>query len=135
MCYLITVLVFSLDFLYLWAVVSIIRLLQVPTLTSLSPTRLSSGLFVAWQKILDQPSIAVIRLLAKDNAFSKKKKRFFLLAHCWLVSILLFCLYVFYGVFLQFCHYEMMNQKLLLFFSVSEEAKFEIDATSIILSY
>ena len=106
---------FSWDFLCLWAMVSISRLLQVSPPTSLSPTRILPKLFVVCQEMRDQPSIAVIRLYAKDNAFSKKL-RFFLLAHCWLVLILLFCLYVFYGVFLQFCHYEITNQKLLLFF-------------------
>ena len=100
----------------------------------LSPSRFSSGLFVVWQEMLDQLSIVVIRLLARDNAFSKKI-RCFLLAHCWLVLILLFCLYVFYGNFLQFCHYEMTNEKLLLLFLVFKETKFEVDTTSIILSY
>ena len=62
-----------------------------PPPTSLSPSRFSPGLFVALQEMLDQPSTAVIRLFAKDNAFSKTI-RFFLLAHCWSVLILLFCL-------------------------------------------
>ena len=49
------------------------RLLQVPPPpTSLSPTRFSPGLFVVLQEMLNQTSIAVIRLFAKDNAFSKK---------------------------------------------------------------
>ena len=56
------------------------------------------GLFVVLQEILYQPSFAVIKLFAKDNAFSKKI-RFFLLAYCWSVLILLFCLGVFYGSF------------------------------------
>ena len=78
------------------------------------PTRFSPGLFVVLQKILYQSS--VIRLFAKDSAFSKKI-RFCLLAHCWSVLIFLFCLYVFLRlVFLLFCHLEIMNLKLLLFF-------------------
>ena len=44
---------------------------------SLSPTRFSTGLFVVLQEMLDQHSIAVIRLFAKDNAFSKKIRFFF----------------------------------------------------------
>ena len=99
---------FSLDFLCLWAMVSITRLLQVSPPTFLSPTRFSRGLFIVLQEMFDQPSIAVIRLFAKDNAFSKKT-RFFLLAHWWSVLILLFSLYVFYGVFYS---YEITNQKL-----------------------
>ena len=43
-----------------------------PPPTSLSPTRFSPGLFVVLQEMLNQTSIAVIRLFAKDNAFSKK---------------------------------------------------------------
>ena len=68
------------------------------SLIPLSPTKFSPGLLVVIQEMLDQPSIAVIRLFAKDNAFSKKII-FFPLAHCWSVLILLFCLYIFYGVF------------------------------------
>ena len=51
----------------------------------------------------------------QKNAFSKKI-RFSLWAHYWSVLILLFWVYVFYGSFLQFCHYEKTNKKLLLFF-------------------
>ena len=56
--------------------------------------------------MLDQISIAVIRLFAKDNAFS----------NIFSLSSLLVDFDVFYGAFLQFCHYEMTNQELLLFF-------------------
>ena len=49
----------------------------VPPLTSFSPSRFSPGLFVVLQEIHDQPSIAVIRLFAKDNAFLKKTRFFF----------------------------------------------------------
>ena len=84
--------IISFGFLCLWAMVSTKRLVQVPPPTSLYPTRFSPGLFVVLQEMLDQSSISVIRLFAKDNAFSKKI-RFFPLSHCW--SILLFCFYVF----------------------------------------
>ena len=49
--------------------------------TPSSVSTLLPGLFVVLQEILYQRSFAVIRLFAKDNAFSKKIK-FFLLAHC-----------------------------------------------------
>ena len=76
------------------------------------------GLFVVLQELLYQSSFAVIRLFVKDNAFSKKI-RFFLLAHCWSVLILLFCLCVFLRVvFLQFCHHEITNLNLLFFFRI-----------------
>ena len=67
-----------------------------PTSTLL--TRFSPGLPVLLQEIFYQPSFALISLLAKDNAFSKKTT-FFLLAHGWSVLILLFCLYVFFRFF------------------------------------
>ena len=91
----------------------------------LSPTKFSPGLLVLLQEILDQPSIAVIRLFAKDNAFSKKI-RFFLLAHCWSVLILLFSLYIFYGVFF----YSSAIMKLRI-----KSCCYYLDTTSIILSY
>ena len=72
------------------------------------PTRFLPGFFVVVQEILYQPCFAMIRLFMKDNEFSKKVR----------VLILLFCSYVFfYGSFFsQFCHHEIMNLKLLLFF-------------------
>ena len=91
------------------------RPLELPLPISLSPIRFSPDLFLVLQKMFDQPFIAAIRLFVKDNEFWKKI-RFFLLAHSWSLLILLFCLYVCYGVFLQFCLYELTNQKLLLFF-------------------
>ena len=59
------------------------------------PTRFSPGFFAVLQEIFYQLSLDVIRLFVNDNAFSKKI-RFFLLAHCWSVLILLLCLYVFF---------------------------------------
>ena len=50
--------------------------------SSLSPSRFSPGLFVVLKEMLNQPSIAEIRLFAKDNAFSENI-RFFPLAPCW----------------------------------------------------
>ena len=44
------------------------------------PLKFLACFFVVLQEMLDQPSIAVIRLFPKDNAFSKKI-RLFLLAH------------------------------------------------------
>ena len=114
-------------FLSLWAMVSIIRLLQVSSPTLLSPTRFSQGLFV-WQKIFDQLSIAVIRLFAKNNAFYKKIGFFFLSS--LLVNFGFAGLFMFLECFLQFFYYEMTNV-----FLVSKETKFEVDTTSIILSY
>ena len=93
--------------------VSISRLLQMSPPTSFSRTKFFTELLIVWEEVLDQPFIAVTRLFAKDNAFSKKI-RSFVWVNYWLVLILLFCLNAFYGVFLQFCHYEMTNQKQLL---------------------
>ena len=59
-----------------------------------SHTRFSSGLLLVLQEIPCQPFLAVIRLFAKDNAFSKKI-RLFVLAHSPAVLIFLFCLCVF----------------------------------------
>ena len=66
-------------------------------------SKFSPGLLAVLLEILYQRSFAVIRLFAKDNAFSKKK---IFLTHCWSVLILLFCL----PVFLQFYHHEISNQ-------------------------
>ena len=81
------------------------------------PTRFLPGFFGVVQEILYQPYFTMIRLFMKDNKFSKKV-RFFLLVHGWLILILLFCSYVFFTAhfFSQFCHHEIMNLKLLLFF-------------------
>ena len=122
------------DFLCLWATVSIRRLLQVLSNTCILPIRFSTGLFVL-QGILYQSSFAVIRLFAKDNVFSKKI-RLLLFAHCCSVFILSLCLYVFFMA----CfftvqpswNYESIS---VVVFSVSEEKKFEVDTTSISLSY
>ena len=95
------------------------RLLQVSPSSSIPPTSVLPGLFVVLQEILYQPSFAVIRLFAKDISFSKKI-RFFLLAYCWSVLILLFCLYVFFTTFFfsQFCHCKITNLKLFYFFQI-----------------
>ena len=122
------------EFLCLWATVSIRRLLQVLSNTSILPIRFSTGLFVS-QGILYQSSFPVIRLFAKDNVFSQKI-RLFLLAHCCLVFILPFCLYVFFLA----CFFTVLpswnwESESVVVFSVSGENKFEVDTTSISLSY
>ena len=63
--------------------------------TSIPSTRFSLGLFIVLEEILYQSLFAVIRLFPEDNAFLNEI-RFFLLAHCWLVLILLFHLSVFF---------------------------------------
>ena len=84
--------------------------------TSISPYQVFIR-FVCFTRNTLSPSFAVIRLFAKDNTFSKKI-RFFLLAHCWSVLILLFCLCVFNGSFFTVLHHEITNLKLLLFFRI-----------------
>ena len=63
--------------------------------TSIPSTRFSLGLFIVLEEILYQSLFAVIRLFPEDNAFLNEI-RFFPLAHCWLVLILLFHLSVFF---------------------------------------
>ena len=108
-------------FLSLWAMVSIIRLLQVSSPTLLSPTRFSPGLFV-WQEILDQLSIAVIRLFAKDNALSKYK----IFSLCSLLfgfdfAVLFIC---FLRCFFTVLPLRNGEWQTLVVFSFSEETKF-----------
>ena len=63
--------------------------------SSIPSTRFSLGLFIVLEEILYQSLFAVIRLFPEDNAFLNEI-RFFPLAHCWLVLILLFHLSVFF---------------------------------------
>ena len=102
------------------------------------------------------------QIIAKNNAFSKKNK-FFLSTLCWLVLILLFCFYVLHTVFFHHSAIKKLRIKNLSFpwlpiwpfikshdktkefmlwklqavvvSSVSEETKFEVDTTSLILRY
>ena len=124
--------IISLDFLCLWAMVLWLPQILYPTSTLL--TRFSPGLPVLLQEIFYQPSFALISLLAKDNAFSKKTT-FSLLAHGWSVLVLLFCLYVFFRFFFGVLPSWNCEYKAAVVFSDSEETKFELDTTSIILSY
>ena len=114
--------------------VSISRLLQMSPPTSFSRTKFLTGLFIVWEEVLDQPFIAVTRLFAKDNAFSKKI-RSFVWVNYWLVLILLFCLNAFYGVFYSSVIMKWRIKTSCCFLSVSEETKFKVDTTSIVLSY
>ena len=98
--------------------------------TSLSPTRFAC----CFTRNADEHSIAVIRLFAKDNAFLKKK-RFFLLTHCWSAMVLLFCLYVVFFEFFTFLPLWNYESKAAVVLSVSEETRFEGDTNSIILGY
>ena len=90
----------SLDILCLRAIVSITKLLLLQETFFLKPTKFWSGLFIVLREILHQISFALIRLSVKDNAFSL------------LVAFDLVVLFMraFYGVFLQYCHHETMNQ-------------------------
>ena len=56
-------------------------------------TRFSTGLFVILQEILYQSFFPLIKLLQKIIHLKSKTNFFF--QHCWLVLILLFCVYVF----------------------------------------
>ena len=107
------------------------------TPSSVSPTFISStrfllGLFIVLEEILHQSFLAVIRLFPEDNAFLNKI-RFFLLAHCWLVLILLFRLYVFFTARFFYCS-PIMILRIIVIFPDREKAKFEVYTTSIILS-
>ena len=48
------------------------------------------------------------QIVAKSNSFSKQTN-FFLPAYCWLVLILLFCVYVYQDTFSKFCHHKTTN--------------------------
>ena len=87
--------------------VSIRRLLQVPSPTSLSPTRFLPGLFAVLQEIIDQ-AICERQCIFKEN-------KIFSLSSL-LVGFGFAGLFIcFYGVLLLFYHYEITNQKLFLF--------------------
>ena len=64
-------------------------------------TRFLPGLFIVLQKILYQTSFALIRVLQKIFIF--KVKQFFLSTCCWLVLILLLCIYLFLRTLFHFC--------------------------------
>ena len=116
-----------------WAMVSVRRLRQSDPPHLLLPYRFLPGFFVAWAAILHRPCVAVIWLFAKDKAILKKII-YFLLAHCWSVLISLFCLYIF-TVFFTVLPLRNDTSKAAVIFLISEETKFEVDTTSIILSY
>ena len=102
--------------------------------TSFSRTKFFTELLIVWEEVLDQPFIAVTRLFAKDNAFSKKI-RSFVWVNYWLVLILLFCLNAFYGVFYSSVIMKWRIKTSCCFLSVSEETKFKVDTTSIVSSH
>ena len=106
---------FALDILFLWVVVSIRMLLQLSP-PPLRLTRFSPGLFFILQEILVNPFFALIRLFQKIIHFKSKAKFLKKLNKTNLIKLIngrfWICCFVymcFLGCFSQSCHHETTN--------------------------